>query len=147
MKGAGRRRGEGGLGEVERGSEREGAAHHDGEDNTDLLNNFEDAEHSQEYHLDQLCTHGSGGWECASGIHSLVCTCLASATRKDAQQTVQERRGRGGEEGGGEGRRGGEGGGEGRGGEKGRGEEGREEEREKGEKGSTISLTNYYIGF
>ena len=48
-----------------------------------------------------MCTHGSGDWECASGIHSLVCTCWASAVRKDAPQTAPEE---GGEEGKGEGR-------------------------------------------
>ena len=46
-----------GEGEVKRGweggGEEGGTAHHDGEDDADLLNNFEDTEHSQEHHLDQ----------------------------------------------------------------------------------------------
>ena len=52
----GEKRGRGEEGEeleVERSSERGGTAHHDGEDNADLLNNLEDAEYCQEHHLDQ----------------------------------------------------------------------------------------------
>lgn len=35
-----------GMGEVGEAKKGRQTAHHDGEDNTDLLNNFEDAEHS-----------------------------------------------------------------------------------------------------
>ena len=118
--GGGRRRRGGeeleGLG----GSERGGTAHHDGEDDADLLNNFEDTEHSQEHHLDQRVRMDPA----VGNVPQVLIVRFVLVWHQQQEKTLHKlyKRGGGRGEKRREGRRGGRGGGEREGRERGRGE-------------------------
>ena len=103
-----------------RSSERGGTAHHDGEDDADLLNNFEDAEHSQEQHLDQRVRMDPAVWN----VPQVLVVWFVLVWHQQQEKTLHKLYKRGG---GGEGR--GKEGGEREGG---RGEKGGGERREEG---------------